>query len=75
MPHIIVKLVKGKTEEQKRILAEALTTAGMSAIGFEENSFSVAIEDIELKDWAEKVYQPEIMERIDKLYKQPGYKM
>ncbi len=75
MPHIIVKLVKGRTEEQKKKLAETLTTAGISAIGSGEASFSVAIEDSDLKDWAEKVYQPEIMEQKDKLYKQPGYKM
>jgi 4-oxalocrotonate tautomerase len=75
MPHIIVKLMKGKTEEQKKKLAAELTKAGMSVIGSREESFSVAIEDIDPKDWAEKVYHHEIIGQKEKLYKQPGYKM
>ncbi len=61
MPHIIIKLWKGKTEEQKKKLAEELTKTAMSVIGYGEESFSVAIEDIAPKDWADKVYHPDIM--------------
>jgi 4-oxalocrotonate tautomerase len=43
--------------------------------GSGEESFSVSIEDIDPKDWVEKVYHPYIMEQKEKLYKQPGYKM
>ncbi len=75
MPHIIIKLWKGKTEEQKKKLAEELTKTAMSVIGYDENSFSVAIEDVDPKDWAEKVYQPDIMGQKQNLYKQPGYTM
>jgi 4-oxalocrotonate tautomerase len=75
MPHIIIKLLKGKTEDQKKKLAAELTKTAMSVIGYGEASFSVSIEDIDQKDWAEKVYQPDIMEQKEKLYKQPGYKM
>jgi 4-oxalocrotonate tautomerase len=75
MPHIIVKLWKGKTEEQKKKLAKELTKTAMSVIGYGENSFSVAIEDIDQKDWAEQVYHPDIIGQKEKLYKQPGYKM
>jgi 4-oxalocrotonate tautomerase len=75
MPHIIVKLWKGKTEAQKKKLAEELTKTAMSVIGYGEESFSVAIEDIDPNDWKEKVYQPDIIKQKEKLYKEPGYKM
>lgn len=75
MPHIIVKLWKGKTEAQKKKLAEELTKTAMSVIGYGKESFSVAIEDIDPNDWKEKVYQPDIINQKQKLYKEPGYKM
>lgn len=75
MPHIIVKLWKGKSETQKKKLAEALTNAAISVIGYDKSSFSVAIEDVEPNDWKEKVYQPDIIEQKNKLYKSPGYEM
>lgn len=75
MPHISVKLWTGKTEAEKKKLAEELTKTAMSLLGNGEESFSVAIEDIEPNEWKEKVYMPEIVGRKEKLYKQPGYKM
>lgn len=75
MPHISVKLWTGKTEAQKKQLAEELTKAAMSVLGGKETSFSVAIEDVAPDDWKEQVYEPDIMEQKEKLYKQPGYKM
>ncbi|MCB0374370.1 MAG: tautomerase family protein [Lewinellaceae bacterium] len=75
MPHIIVKLWPGKSESQKKKLAEALVTAVQSVIGYGEESFSVAIEEVEAKDWAEKVYRPDIVAQQEKLYKEPGYRM
>jgi 4-oxalocrotonate tautomerase len=75
MPHIIVKLWKGKSEAQKKKLAEELTQTAMSVIGSGEESFSVAIEDIDPNDWKENVYLPDILGQKEKLYKQPGYKM
>ncbi|MCB0575017.1 MAG: tautomerase family protein [Saprospiraceae bacterium] len=75
MPHIIVKLWPGKSESQKKKLAEALVNAAQSVIGYGEESFSVAIEEVEAKDWAEKVYRPDIVAQQEKLYKEPGYRM
>lgn len=75
MPHISVKLYSGKTEEQKKKLAEELTKAAMSVLGGETKSFSVAVEDVEPEDWKEQVYQPDIVGQKEKLYKEPGYKM
>ena len=73
MPHVIVKLLSGRTEEQKAGIAEAVTKAIMAAAGSAEKSVSVAIEDVEAAEWTEKVYRPDITGNWDKLYKKPGY--
>ena len=75
MPHIIVKLWTGKTEEQKKLLAEELAKTAMAVLNTKEASFSVSIEDVDREDWAEKVYMPDIVGQKEKLYKAPGYKM
>jgi 4-oxalocrotonate tautomerase len=36
-------------------------------------SVSVAFEEIEKENWAEKVYKPDILNRKSSLYKEPGY--
>jgi 4-oxalocrotonate tautomerase len=73
MPHVIVKMFPGRTEEQKKQLAECITKDVMAVLNCEEQWISVAIEDIQPPDWAEKVYRPEILDRSEKLYKKPGY--
>lgn len=75
MPHIIVKLWPGKSETQKTRLAEQITKDVMSTLGYGEESVSVACEEISPQEWAEKVYQPEIMGKANNLYKKPGYTM
>ncbi len=42
-------------------------------LGYGEESVSVAMEEVEARDWAEKVYQPDIVSKPDQLYKKPGY--
>ena len=73
MPHVIVKLYSGRTEQQKTRLAEELSKAVMTALKADEKSISVAIEDIKPQDWAEKVYKPDILGKPEKLFKKPGY--
>lgn len=73
MPHVIVKLWPGKSEEQKRLLAERITQGVIDVLGNGEESVSVAMEEIPAEQWAEKVYRPEIPGA--KLYKNPGYRM
>ena len=75
MPHVIVKLWPGKSEEQKRRLADALSKDVMNILNYGEESVSVAIEEVSSKSWAEKVYKPDILDNSDKLYKKPGYTM
>ena len=75
MPHIIVKLWPGKSEQQKTRLAEAITKDVMNTLHYGEESVSVAFEEIPAQEWAEKVYKPEILNHPEKLYKKPGYTM
>lgn len=73
MPHVIVKLWPGKSEQQKTRLAEAITKDVMNILDYGEESVSVAMEEIKPKEWVEKVYRPDIKNNRDKLYKKPGY--
>ena len=73
MPHVIVKLQSGRSEQQKAKIAEEVTQAIMASANCTQAAVSVSIEDIEPEDWVERVYKPDILERPDKLYKKPGY--
>lgn len=73
MPHVIVKLYSGKSQLQKQALAQAVTEAVTGALGYGEESVSIGIKDVEPKDWAEKVYKPDIIAKPDTIYKKPGY--
>ena len=75
MPHIIVKLWPGRSEQQKQQLADAIANDVQKNLGASDESVSVAIEEIAAGDWAEQVYQPDIREKADTLYKKPGYSM
>jgi len=73
MPHVVVKLWPGKSEQQKTRLAEAITKDVMDILHYGEESVSVAMEEVKSQDWVETVYKPGIKANCDKLYKKPGY--
>ena len=73
MPHVIVKLHAGRSEQQKARIADAVTEAVMAATGHGADAVSVAIEDVAPQDWAEQVYRPDILGKPGKLYNKPGY--
>jgi 4-oxalocrotonate tautomerase len=73
MPHVIVKLWPGKSEQQKSRLAEAITKDVMEILHYGEESVSVALEEVKSRDWLDKVYTPDILNKWDKVYKKPGY--
>lgn len=73
MPHIIVKLATGRTEQQKNQLTESIVKDAVNILGIEEKALSVAIEEVRPEDWTEKVYRPDIQSNLNKLYKKPGY--
>lgn len=75
MPHIIIKIFPGKTEEQKQSLTQKISESIQDILGNSEDSISIDIEEIRSSEWKEKVYDREIAPHIDTLYKAPGYKM
>jgi 4-oxalocrotonate tautomerase len=75
MPHVIVKLWPGKSEQQKTRLAEKITKDVIEVLNYGDESVSVAMEEIKPQDWADKVYKPDIVNNPEKLYKKPGYTM
>jgi 4-oxalocrotonate tautomerase len=75
MPHVIVKLWPGKSESQKADLAERITEAVTTALGYGEESVSVSMEEVSSEDWKAKVYDHDIQNGPGKLYKKPGYRM
>lgn len=73
MPHVIVKVFTGRSEQQKSKLAQEVSKAVMSSLNCDEKSISVGIEEFAPADWKEKVYRPDILENSEKIYKKPGY--
>lgn len=74
MPHIIVKLYPGRSHEQKVKLADEIVKDVVAIVECEERSVSVAFEEIKKEEWTEKVYNPDILNKKDSIYKEPGYK-
>ena len=73
MPHIIVKLYPGRSEEQKKRLVEEIVKDVVTIAKCEEKAVSVAIKEVDPNDWAKIVYKPDILDSADTLYKKPGY--
>ena len=73
MPHVIVKLWPGKSNQQKEKLADAIVKDVTRVLHYGEESVSVSMEEVDAGEWLEKVYKPDIEAKPDQLYKKPGY--
>jgi len=73
MPHVVVKLWPGKSEQQKTRLAEAITKDITDILQYGEHSVFIAMEEVKPQEWVEKVYKPDILNKWDSVYKKPGY--
>jgi len=73
MPHVIVKLYSGRSEQDKARLADEIAKAVKTVLNYGDASISVGIEDVDPEDWAEEVYRPNIMGKQGTIYKKPGY--
>lgn len=60
MPHVIVKVSPGKTEQQKARLAEAITRDVMDIFASEEAVVSVSIEEVAPDHWEDDVYRADV---------------
>jgi 4-oxalocrotonate tautomerase len=73
MPHVIVKMLAGRSEQQKAKIADDVTKAIVIGANVGEDAVSVSIEDVAEGDWVERVYKPDVLGNPDRLYKKPGY--
>ena len=73
MPHVIIKLYKGRSDDVKLNLAQEIVKDVSTIAGCKEQSVSVSFEEYDPADWTEKVYRPDILEKQDKLVIKPGY--
>lgn len=73
MPHVIVKLWPGKSDEQKTRLAQTITRGVTDVLGYTDDAVSVGFQEVAPGDWTEQVYTPDILGRWSDLAKQPGY--
>lgn len=73
MPHVTVKLLSGRSDQQKTKIAEEVTKAIMATANCSESAVSVSIQDIQPDAWTEAVYKPDILGGPGKLFKKPGY--
>ena len=73
MPHVIIKLLPGRSEQQKTALANAIVADVTTIAKCDVDAVSVAFEEVSSEDWTEKVYRHDILAHPDRLYKKPGY--
>lgn len=71
MPHITIKMLKGRTEEQKTLASIKVADALSEAIGCDPTHISVAVEDFTPLEWQD-VFQKEVIQN-DKIVLQPDY--
>jgi 4-oxalocrotonate tautomerase len=73
MPHVIVKLWPGQSEDKKQRLARAIVKDVTTVLGYGDESVSVSMEEVDSREWLAKVYTPDIEGKPAQLYKKPGY--
>jgi len=73
MPHVIVKLWPGKSDEQKAQLTEAIVRDVTNILHYGDESVSVALEEVAPDKWNEQVFKTDIFGKWDMLTKEPGY--
>jgi len=71
--HVVVKLAPGSSEEKRNQLAEEIVKDVMRILDRKEEVISVALEEVDPRDWTDKVYLPDIQGKWNTLYKKPGY--
>jgi 4-oxalocrotonate tautomerase len=69
MPHIIVKLYPGRSEESKRSLAQKINQAVVESLDIPDDVISIAVEEIAKESWDEKVRRVDILPKQKSIYK------
>ncbi|MGM0366335.1 MAG: tautomerase family protein [Actinomycetota bacterium] len=73
MPHVIIKLWPGRTEQEKTKLSKIILNGIKEAVGCTADAVSIAIEEVPQDKWFDEVYYPDIEAKKETLYKKPGY--
>ena len=69
MPHISVKMLQGRSEEQKKKLATALVKTLTQELHCSEHFVTCTVEDYDAREWQE-VFKKEVSDKpADKIYK------
>lgn len=71
MPHISIKMLKGRTDEQKLLAANKLADTLCEALGCTPEHVSVAVEDYTPEEWQD-VFLKDVKENKN-IVKQPDY--
>ncbi|HIY77599.1 MAG TPA: tautomerase family protein [Candidatus Borkfalkia excrementavium] len=72
MPHISVKMLKGRSEEQKERLAAALVKTLTKELNCSEHYVTCTVEDFDAREWQD-VFARDIEGKKNKLYKKAEY--
>lgn len=71
MPHITIKMLKGRTDEQKTLAGIKVADALAEAIGCDPTHISVSVEDFTPLEWQD-VFKKDVTEN-DRIVLQPDY--
>ena len=71
MPHIVIKTLSGKSQEQLKEAAESAVAAVSKSLGKPEKYFSASVEEYSFGEW-EDVFNENIKDKDNVLVK-PGY--
>lgn len=72
MPHISVKMLKGRTDDQKKLAADKVAEALYEAIGCSKDHITVTVEDYTPEEW-QQVYADDVTAKQDVLFRKANY--
>ena len=72
MPHVSIKMIKGRTEAQKEAAAEAVKEAIVKSLGAPAAVVSVSVEDFTPQQWQD-IFKAEITDKPEALRIAPQY--
>lgn len=72
MPHVVVKLWPGRSDEIKTNLAQKIAYDVADGLKVDISDVSIAFEEVDRDDWGEQVYKKEIRNNKN-IYFKPGY--